>query len=65
VLRGIFVPKREEGTREWRKLHTEKFNDRFVHLAKTGSGDQLKNNEIGGACSSYREEKRCIQDLVR
>jgi hypothetical protein len=27
VLRGIFGPKRDEGTWEWRKLHNEDLND--------------------------------------
>jgi hypothetical protein len=27
VLRKIFVPKKEEVTREWRKLHNEELND--------------------------------------
>jgi len=27
VLRRIFRPKRDEVTREWRKLHTEELND--------------------------------------
>jgi len=29
VLRRIFVPKREEVTREWRKLHNEELNDLY------------------------------------
>jgi hypothetical protein len=29
VLRSIFVPKRDEVTGEWRKLHNEKLN--YVH----------------------------------
>jgi hypothetical protein len=29
VLRGIFVPKRDEVTGEWRKLHNEKLNDLY------------------------------------
>ena len=29
VLRGIFGPKRDEVTREWRKLHNEKLNDLY------------------------------------
>jgi len=29
VLRRIFGPKRDELTREWRKLHDEELNDRF------------------------------------
>jgi hypothetical protein len=30
-----------------------------VLLAKYYVGDQIKKNELGGACSTYREE-RCI-----
>ena len=29
VLRRIFVPKRDEVTREWRKLHNEELNDLY------------------------------------
>jgi hypothetical protein len=29
VLRRIFGPKRDEGTGEWRKLHTEELNDLY------------------------------------
>jgi hypothetical protein len=29
VLRRIFVPKRDEVTREWRKLHSEELNDLY------------------------------------
>ena len=29
VLRRIFVPKRDELTREWRKLHNEELNDLY------------------------------------
>ena len=29
VLRRIFGPKREEVTREWRKLHNEELNDLY------------------------------------
>jgi len=29
VLRRIFGPRRDEVTREWRKLHTEEFNDLY------------------------------------
>jgi hypothetical protein len=31
VLRRIFGPKRNEVTREWRKLHNEEFNDLYPH----------------------------------
>jgi hypothetical protein len=29
VLRRVFGPKRDEVTREWRKLHNEKLNDLY------------------------------------
>jgi hypothetical protein len=29
VLRRIFVPERDEGTGEWRKLHNEELNDLY------------------------------------
>ena len=29
VLRGVFGPKRDEVTDEWRKLHNEEFNDLY------------------------------------
>ena len=32
VLRRIFGPKRDEITREWRKLHNEKLNDLYFLL---------------------------------
>ena len=46
VLRGIFVPKRNEVTEEWRKLHNEELTQYF-------SGYQIENNGMGGACSMY------------
>jgi len=49
VLRRTFGPKRDEVTGEWRKLHNEEINDL---LAQFFSGDQIKKNEIGGACST-------------
>jgi hypothetical protein len=41
VLRGVFGPKRDEVTGEWRKLHNEKLNDRYslpniVRVVKSG-----------------------------
>ena len=40
VLRRIFGPKRDEVTKEWRKLHNEEFNDlysspNFIRLIKS------------------------------
>jgi hypothetical protein len=54
VLRGIFWSKREEVTGELRKLLNEE-------LTQYCAGEQVENNEIGGACSTYGGEERCIQ----
>ena len=32
VLRRIFEPKRDDVTREWRKLHNEELNDLYCSL---------------------------------
>jgi hypothetical protein len=50
VLRRIFGRKRDEVTREWRKLHNEE-------LIKYCSGDKIEKNEMGGACSKYGGEE--------
>jgi hypothetical protein len=60
VLRGVFVPERDEVTREWRKLHNEELNDLYcspniVLVIK------LENNEIGVACSTYGGEEGRIR----
>ena len=59
VLRRIFGPKRDEVTREWKKLHNEELNDPYSspHIF---SGDQMEKNEIDGACNTCGGE-RCIQ----
>ena len=70
ALRGIFGPKRDEVTGEWRKVHNEELNDLYccmictavwsVQLTKHYLGDQIKCNEMGWACSAYREGQRSI-----
>jgi len=61
VLRGIFGPKRDEVTGEWRKLHNEELND---PLTQSFSGDQIKKNEMGGECSMYGERRDVLRVLV-
>jgi hypothetical protein len=39
VLRGIFEPKKDEVTGEWRKSHNEEINNL---LTQSFSGDQIK-----------------------
>jgi hypothetical protein len=52
VLRRIFGPKRDEVTGEWRRLHNEELNDLYSspNIIRI---DQIKKNEVGGACSTY------------
>ena len=57
VLRRIFGPKRGKVTRKWRKLYSEELLTIHVYYA----GDQIEKNEMGGACSTYGGEERCIQ----
>jgi len=59
VLKRIFGPKRNVVTGDWRKLHNEELND--LYFSKYCSGDQIEKNEMGGACSVYGGEERCIQ----
>jgi hypothetical protein len=54
VLRRIFVSKRDEVTREWRRLHNEEL------YALYHSCDQINKAEMCRACSTYGGEKRCI-----
>jgi hypothetical protein len=60
VLRRLFGPKRDEVTGEWIKLHNEKLNDPYS-FSTIFWGDQIKKNEMGGVCSRYGGEERCIQ----
>jgi len=63
VLRRIFGPKREEVTREWRKLNNEEFNDLYsspiiVRVIK------IEKNEMGGSCSAYGKRRGVYRVLV-
>jgi hypothetical protein len=60
VLRNIFGPKRHKVTGEWKRLHNEELEDLYS-FTKYYSGDQIKKNEVSGACSTYGTEGRCIQ----
>jgi hypothetical protein len=50
----------DEVTREWRKLHTEEFND----LYGSPSGNQIEKNEISEACSTYGGMRGIYRVLV-
>jgi len=53
VLRRIFGRRRDEITGEWRKLHNEELSDLYCSLSIV--------RVMGGACSMYGGEERCIQ----
>jgi len=61
VLRRIFGPKRDKGTREWRKLHNEDLNDLYSspNIARV-----IKENEMGRACSVSGEGRDIYRVLV-
>jgi hypothetical protein len=62
VLRGIFGPKRDEVTGEWRRLHNEELYDLYCSPNIIG-GDKIKKNDMGGACSTYGRQERCIKSF--
>jgi hypothetical protein len=51
VLRGIFGPKGDEVTGEWRKCHNEEIHN-LIFLTQYCAGDEIEKNEIGGVCTS-------------
>ena len=55
VLRGIFGSKRNEVTREWRKLRKEKFMISVPHPIIFGRSIR---EETGGACNMYGGKER-------
>jgi hypothetical protein len=60
VLRRVFRPKRDEVTREWRKLHNEELSYRYP-LHNIMRVVKSKKNEMGGACGAYGGGERCAQ----
>jgi hypothetical protein len=62
VLRRTFGPKRDEATREWRRLHGEELNDLYsspsiIRVIKSRRMRQAGNiTRMGG-------KERCIQDF--
>jgi hypothetical protein len=58
VLRRIFGTKRNEVTGEWRKLHNEELH---ILYSSPNIIRQIKENEVGGTCSTHRRGEDCAQ----
>jgi len=63
VLRGIFGPKRDEVTGEWRNLHLRSLMICTAHQIQVLLGDQIEKNKTDRAFGMYGGQKRCIQDF--
>jgi hypothetical protein len=59
VLRKISGPTRDEVTRSGEDYITRSFM--FSTPQQIILGDQIKKNEMDGACSTYGREEGCIQ----
>ena len=58
VLRRVFGPKRDEVTREWRKLHSKEPYICTRHQTLFGWSNQ--EDGTGGSCSTYGRHESCI-----
>lgn len=61
MLRRIFGPKWDDVIREWRRIHNENLHD----LCFSYSGNQIKNNDMGGGFGTCERQKRCMQSFGR
>jgi hypothetical protein len=65
MLRKAYVSEGEEVAGGWNRLYSEEITDLHRLLICTAHqiflGDQMKNNEMGEACSKYGGEESFIQ----
>jgi hypothetical protein len=61
VLRRIFGSKRDEVTRQWMKLHSGSFIICTHNQILLGRSNQIKANEVGGACGMHGRGKKHVQ----
>jgi hypothetical protein len=57
MLRRIFGPKGGQVKGGWRKLHNEELHNLY---SSPNKNDQVKEDEIGRACSTNEGEEECI-----
>jgi hypothetical protein len=44
----------------WRKLHSEELHNLY---SSTNNGHQIKEDEMGGACSAHRNDEKCLSNF--
>jgi hypothetical protein len=62
VLRRIFVHNEEEVAGGWRRLHDKELHNLYAS-PNIFRDDQIKEDEMGGACSTYDRDEKCIKHL--
>jgi hypothetical protein len=60
VLRKIFGPKRDEVTGGWINLHGVELHN-FPLFTKHYISDQIKEDEMGEACSAHGIDEKCAE----
>jgi hypothetical protein len=61
VLRRIFGPKRDEVTREWRKLHNQELNDLYFLPTVVRVIKSRRMRWAGNVARMEKGEDRCVQ----
>jgi hypothetical protein len=59
VPRRIYGPKRDEMTVDWRELHNEQLH-KLHSSPKKNQNDQVKEDEMGRACSTNGGDEKFI-----
>jgi hypothetical protein len=62
VFRKIFGPKSDEVIGKWSRLRNEELYNVYCS-PNINASEQIKKNEMGGACSSYTE-RRCVHRIL-
>jgi hypothetical protein len=60
VLRGIFGPKGDEGTGEWRKLLSGELHNLYSS-PDISRQIKIKENEVGRACGTHGRGEKSVQ----
>jgi hypothetical protein len=63
VLRGIFGPKRDEATEEWRRLHNEELNDLYSSPSIIRVSKSIKMR-LAGQVAGMGEKRGAYRILV-